>query len=65
MALFQTFVGDDNDADQLLPLAYQLAKKRVVVKRPDYAPFLNEQTPSSQIKTKKNRFDLYIKASMA
>lgn len=65
MALFQQFVGDDNDADQLLPLAYQLAAKRVVVKRPDYAPFLNEQTPSSQIKTKKNRFDLYIKASMA
>lgn len=64
MALFQTFVGSDNDADQLLPLAMQLATKRVVVKRPDYAPFLNEQTPSSQIKTKKNRFDLYVKAAM-
>lgn len=64
MALFQSFVGDDADADQLLPLAYQLAQKRVVVKRPDYAPFLNEQTPNSQIKTKKNRFDLYIKAAM-
>ena len=64
MAMFQTFVGDDNDADELLPLAYQLATKRVVVKRPDYAPFLNGQTPSSQIKTKKNRFDLYVKAAM-
>lgn len=64
MALFQSFVGNDADADQLLPLAYQLAEKRVVVKRPDYAPYLNEQTPSSQIKTKKNRFDLYIKAAM-
>lgn len=64
MALFQNLVGDDADADQLLPLAYQLAQKRVVVKRPDYASFLNEQTPNSQIKTKKNRFDLYIKASM-
>lgn len=64
MAIFQTFVGFDEDADSLLPLAYQLAQKRVVVKRPDYAPFLNEQTPSSQIKTKKNRFDLYVKAAM-
>lgn len=64
MAIFQTFVGFDEDADKLLPLAYQLAQKRVVVKRPDYAPFLNEQTPSSQIKTKKNRFDLYVKAAM-
>ena len=64
MAMFQTFVGDDTDADKLLPLAYQLATKRVVVKRPDYAPFLNEQKPSSQIKTKKNRFDLYVKAAM-
>lgn len=64
MAMFQTFVGNDADADELLPLAYQLATKRVVVKRPDYAPFLNEQKPSSQIKTKKNRFDLYVKAAM-
>lgn len=64
MAMFQSFVGNDQDADELLPLAYQLAQKRVVVKRPDYAPYLNEQTPSSQIKTKKNRFDLYVKAAM-
>lgn len=64
MALFQTFVGFDDDANELLPLAYNLATKRVVVKRPDYAPFLNEQTPSTQIKTKKNRFDVYVKAAM-
>ena len=64
MALFQTFVGFDEDADDLLPLSYDLATKRVVVKRPDYAPFLNQQTPSTQIKTKKNRFDVYVKAAM-
>lgn len=64
MALFQTFVGFDEDADELLPLAQDLASKRVVVKRPDYAPFLNEKTPSTQIKTKKNRFDVYVKAAM-
>jgi len=64
MALFQTFVGTDDDADELLPLAYELADKRVVVKRPDYAPFLQNKTPSTQIKTKKNRFDVYVKAAM-
>lgn len=64
MALFQTFVGFDEDADDLLPTAYEIAEKRVVVKRPDYAPFLNKQTPNTQIKTKKNRFDIYVKAAM-
>lgn len=64
MALFQTFVGADEDADDLLPLATQLATKRVVVKRPDYAPFLQDKTPSTQIKTKKNRFDVYVNAAM-
>lgn len=64
MRVFQDLVGADNDADDLLAFAYPLASKRVVVKRPDYAPFLNNQTPSMQIKTKKNRFDVYVKAAM-
>ncbi|WP_105167460.1 class I SAM-dependent methyltransferase [Pseudoalteromonas sp. T1lg23B] len=64
MRVFQDLVGADDDADNLLEFAYQLATKRVVVKRPDYAPFLNDKTPSMQIKTKKNRFDVYVKAAM-
>lgn len=64
MRVFQSLVGADNDADALLPFATQLATKRVVVKRPDYAPFLNTQTPSMQITTKKNRFDVYVNAAM-
>ncbi|MFC0120176.1 class I SAM-dependent methyltransferase [Pseudoalteromonas xiamenensis] len=64
MRVFQTLVGGDDDADALLPFAMSLASKRVVVKRPDYAPFLNEQKPSMQIETKKNRFDVYVKAAM-
>ncbi|MCG7535176.1 class I SAM-dependent methyltransferase [Pseudoalteromonas sp. OOF1S-7] len=64
MRVFQSLVGGDADADALLPFAYALATKRVVVKRPDYAPFLNEQKPSMQIETKKNRFDVYVKAAM-
>lgn len=64
MRVFQTLVGADEDADLLLPDALQKASKRVVVKRPDYAPFLNEKAPSMQIKTKKNRFDVYVNAAM-
>jgi len=64
MRVFQELVGGDTDADDLLDFAYPLASKRVVVKRPDYAPFLNDKTPSMQIKTKKNRFDVYVKAAM-
>lgn len=64
MRVFQELVGGDSDADDLLDFAYPLASKRVVVKRPDYAPFLNDKTPSMQIKTKKNRFDVYVKAAM-
>ncbi|SQA98878.1 Ribosomal RNA small subunit methyltransferase J [Cedecea neteri] len=37
MRVFQSLVGPDEDADGLLAPARALAKKRVVVKRPDYA----------------------------
>lgn len=59
MRIFQELVGSDSDADLLLDLARGIAKKRVVVKRPDYAPFLAEQKPTSSIKTKNHRFDIY------
>ncbi|MDF7666452.1 class I SAM-dependent methyltransferase [Orbaceae bacterium ESL0727] len=59
MRVFQTLVGSDLDADTLLTPARQLATKRVVVKRPDYAPFLANQKPTAEIKTKNHRFDIY------
>ncbi|MCK6265569.1 class I SAM-dependent methyltransferase [Vibrio sp. ZSDE26] len=65
MRVFQSLVGADNDADDLITPALALANKRVVVKRPDYAPWLGEQKPSMAIETKKNRFDVYVLASMA
>ncbi|WP_162063626.1 class I SAM-dependent methyltransferase [Vibrio taketomensis] len=64
MRVFQSLVGADNDADGLLEPALALATKRVVVKRPDYAEWLNNHKPSMAIETKKNRFDVYVKASM-
>ncbi len=64
MRVFQSLVGADLDADNLLQPALALATKRVVVKRPDYAHWLAEQKPTMAIETKKNRFDVYVKASM-
>ncbi len=64
MRVFQTLVGADTDADGLLAPALALASKRVVVKRPDYAEDLAGVKPSTVIATKKNRFDVYVKAAM-
>ncbi|MFD2165699.1 class I SAM-dependent methyltransferase [Thalassotalea euphylliae] len=60
MRVFQTLVGKDDDADQLLAPARLLAKYRVAVKRPTYAEPLADQKPSTVIKMKKNRFDIYV-----
>lgn len=61
MQMFQQLVGSDDDADTLLEPALALAKYRVVVKRPNSADFLAGREPNSQIKSKKHRFDVYIK----
>lgn len=60
MRVFQQLVGADLDADTLWQPAKQLARKRVVVKRPDYAPFLAEHTPDFSHTTKNHRFDIYL-----
>ncbi|MFM4737775.1 class I SAM-dependent methyltransferase, partial [Aeromonas caviae] len=65
MRVFQSLVGADLDADALLPAALRMADKRVVVKRPDYAGWLNEHKPSMAIETKSNRFDVYVMAALA
>lgn len=60
MLAFQHLIGDDNDSDDLLPVCQNIAKKRVVVKRPIKAPCLNNQKPSLSMKMKKHRFDIYL-----
>lgn len=64
MRLLQQLLGGDPDADGLLLAAIRVAKKRVVVKRPDAAPHLAEMKPSMSIRSKKHRFDVYVKAAM-
>jgi len=61
MRLVKLLVGDDPDADTLLPSALEHAKYRVVVKRPSYAPHLYQKKPSMSIESKGNRFDVYVK----
>ncbi len=60
MRLIKLLVGEDPDADSLLVPALQAANKRVVVKRPDYAPFLAERKPDIEITSKSHRFDVYL-----
>lgn len=59
MRVFQSLVGADEDADALLAPARALATRRVVVKRPDYAPPLAGVVAQAAITTKSHRFDLY------
>lgn len=59
MRVFQSLVGADEDADALLAPARALATRRVVVKRPDYAPALAGIAAQAHISTKNHRFDIY------
>ena len=59
MRLLREVVGDDPDTPDLLSAARQAAGKRVVVKRPNKAPFLGDQVASSHIPGKTTRYDLY------
>ncbi|MDQ2993783.1 MAG: class I SAM-dependent methyltransferase [Pseudomonadota bacterium] len=60
MRVLRAVVGDDVDADQLLYQARQIAKKRVVVKRPRHAPVIANQIPTLQLKGESSRFDVYV-----
>ncbi len=60
MRVFQSLVGEDDDADSLLEPAKKIAAYRVVVKRPNYALPINNCKPTTAIKMKKNRFDIYV-----
>lgn len=64
MRLLQSLLGGDGDADALLPAALRIARKRVVVKRPDYAPNLAGLQPTMSITSKKHRFDVYVRSAM-
>jgi 16S rRNA (guanine1516-N2)-methyltransferase len=64
MKLFRSLVGADLDEDELWAQADQIARCRVVVKRPAKAPPLAGRAPSYVLAGKANRFDIYAKAKV-
>ncbi|NNM52351.1 MAG: class I SAM-dependent methyltransferase [Pseudomonadales bacterium] len=60
MAAFQGLLGESDDGAFLLAPALQLARRRVVVKRPRLAACLGDIKPDEVISGKSSRFDLYF-----
>jgi 16S rRNA (guanine1516-N2)-methyltransferase len=60
MFMLQQLLDDEPPADGLLLKALQSAQKRVVVKRPRIAGFLEERKPSFQLLGSSSRFDVYL-----
>jgi 16S rRNA (guanine1516-N2)-methyltransferase len=60
MRVLRALLGDDQDAAEILAIARQRAKHRVVVKRPGGAPPLGNVNPSMSIENTNTRFDVYL-----
>ncbi len=61
LRILRRLVGEDADADALLPLALAVAKSRVVVKRPPQAPVLAGREPTLRFAGKGVRWDVYVR----
>jgi 16S rRNA (guanine1516-N2)-methyltransferase len=59
--VLRELVGDDEDAAELLQICRQHARRRVVVKRPHYAPPLSGN-PTVSYQSKLVRYDVYVTA---
>jgi 16S rRNA (guanine1516-N2)-methyltransferase len=59
MQYFQALLGEDTDNDELLAMALDRAKQRVVVKRPTRGDFLAGKKPAHSLEGKTTRFDIY------
>ena len=59
LRMIRELVGDDPDADELLPLALKTGVKRVVVKRPKGAAFIADLKPHHHVESPSMRFDVY------
>lgn len=60
MRFLRDLVGTDEDASKVLQQSLQIARERVVVKRPVAAPPLPGPAPSTQVASKNTRYDIYI-----
>lgn len=60
MQVLRNLVGDDVDANDVLELAMQKARHRVVVKRPRHGMVLGNRKPDVVFIGKSSRFDVYL-----
>lgn len=61
LRFIRDIVGEDLDAEELLPLGLEKARRRVVVKRPISAPpIAGFSSPDFVVEGKKNRYDVYL-----
>lgn len=60
MFLLQQLLDTEPQAERLLTNALRVATKRVVVKRPRHAQFLEQRKPSFSQEMKSSRFDVYL-----
>jgi len=60
MRALQQILGADQDSGKLLEVALGCARRRVVVKRPKRAGWLDDRKPASAIESRKTRYDLYV-----
>ncbi len=65
MQMFQNLLGKDPDAGELLTLALQKARCRVVVKRPRKAQALAGLEPNYALEGKSSRYDIYALARIS
>lgn len=63
MKVLREIAGDDIDSEQLLVTTLNLSVKRVVVKRPKFAPPLCPNSLTNCFKNKLARYDVYIRGS--
>ncbi|MDT8282728.1 MAG: class I SAM-dependent methyltransferase [Gammaproteobacteria bacterium] len=64
MQILQRLHSKDENPEILLDNALNFARKRVVVKRPIHAENLGHRTPSTCVKSKKTRYDIYALEKM-
>lgn len=60
MQLLHQLIGPDTDSSELLEVARQTAKKRVVIKRPKSASHVSKHKPSTFVESKNTRYDIYL-----
>jgi 16S rRNA (guanine1516-N2)-methyltransferase len=63
MQILHQIIDDNDDDDVLFTAALACTKRRLVVKRPRFAPYYSRCKPNFSLLGKSSRFDIYLKAT--